>query len=306
MDSKLNISKIARPLVAVFAVGALAVALGACSSGGTTEETPADEASAASVSPPVIMNEGELNICANFDSPPNIFLDEETGEHTGVEYEIALGLAEQMGLTAKFNEMSWGGMLPALQAQQCDTIVSTLYVSEERKEVANFVPYLGAASGIMVSAENPKGVTGYDESLCGVRLLTITGTDPKYKDFIQDLCAEKGLPQMEVSAASSSALGLQQVLSDQVDVFMETYSLAGYYAKTSDGKIQVVGEPSNPNLIGAATLKSNTELNDAIQAALDEMIADGSYGAILAEWGQEALGVDVFDIESIEAGATAS
>lgn len=295
MDFIRKFGKVARPLAAVATVGVMALALTACGSNAAPGDSDAPDGSSALVSPPVVISDGSLVVCANFDSPPNIFIDEETGDYAGVEYEIALEIAERLGVEARFEAMSWGGMLAALQARQCDTIISTLYVSEEREEIVDFVPYLQSASGILVSTENPKDIGGYDETLCGHRLLTISGTDPQYTDVIQELCEEKGLPLMDLSHASSSATALQQVSSGQVDAFMESVALGAYYVHLSDGQFKLAGEAANPNQIGAATLKDNSELHDAMQATFDEMIADGTYDEILGNWGQEPLSIELWN-----------
>jgi len=50
-----------------------------------------------------------------------------------------------------------------------------------------------------------------------------------------------------------------------------------------------VGDPTDAIDIGAATLKDNTALHDAIQKAFDDLVSTGDYENILSTWGQESL-----------------
>ena len=50
-----------------------------------------------------------------------------------------------------------------------------MYIKPEREEVANFVPYLQSGSAVLVTRDNPEGITGFDDSLCGTKVIAITG-----------------------------------------------------------------------------------------------------------------------------------
>jgi polar amino acid transport system substrate-binding protein len=53
----------------------------------------------------------------------------------------------------------------------------------------------------------------------------------------------------------------------------------------------MAGEPFGTIKIGAATLKGNTALHDAIQQALQALESDGTYDKILDQWGQSELSI---------------
>jgi polar amino acid transport system substrate-binding protein len=74
--------------------------------------------------------------------------------------------------------------------------------------------------------------------------------------------------------------------------------VAGDAAATAgDGKyFDVVMDTNAPNgygtaLVGIATLKKDSGLRDAIQAALKSLIADGQYAALLAKYAMASSGV---------------
>lgn len=276
-------SSLNRPL-AYASVAVLSLALVSCGNGQGDSSGSTGESETASLP---LVNDGELASCANFSIPPNVF-KEENGTPVGAEVDIAKGLAEELGLEIAFPEYAFAGLIPALQAKQCDVIMSSLYIKPEREEVANFVPYLVSGSAVAVSKENPADVTGYDDSLCGTKVVAINGaTGATLLEEKSAECESAGLEPVEITLLDRSADALQQVISGQVDAFLDTAELMGYYEKQSDGEFVMVGETVGEIEIGAATLKENTELHDALQGAFDTLVESGRYDEILAEWGLE-------------------
>lgn len=254
--------------------------------GGQEAESAGNQESGASDL--ALVQDGVLTSCANFSTPPNIYTEAD-GTPVGAEIGLAETIAEEMGLEIAFPEYSFSGLIPALQAKQCDVIMSTLYIKPEREEIANFVPYLLSGSGVSVSRDNPEGVTGFDDSLCGVRAAAITGTTGA--GLVEEKSAEcesAGNEAIEISLLDRSADALQQLIAGQVDAFVDTYELMRYYENQSGGDFTVVGEPIGQVSIGAATLKENTELHEALGSAFDKVVESGRYAEILKEWGLEA------------------
>jgi polar amino acid transport system substrate-binding protein len=63
--------------------------------------------------------------------------------------------------------------------------------------------------------------------------------------------------------------------------------VAAYQAKQSGGQLEVVGEPYGSAPYGIA-LPKGSPLVEPMQDALKALIADGTYGKILAKYGIEA------------------
>lgn len=235
----------------------------------------------------MILTDGQFKICTG-DSAPNIYYSEDN-ELIGVEIDLAAALAEELGLELSLEEYAFAGLIPALQAKQCDAIMGSLYIKPEREEIANFVPYLYSGTAVAVTPENPKGVTGYDDSLCGVRVVGINGaTGAAAAEELSGECVADGKPAIDITLVDEGTNALQQVIAGQVDAFIDTSEIVSFYAQRAEGQFEMVGEPFGKVRIGAATLKANTELNEALDAAFQEMIDNGTYQAILADWGVES------------------
>ncbi len=277
-----------RSLVAVLAAS-LSAGLGACSS---DDSSTAEPTGPAKVQPPAILQAGTLKICApNDGTPPNVYHDE-SGELVGSEVDLGKALAAQMGLKSQFVESSFAAVIPTLQAKQCDVIMAQLYIKPEREAVVDFVPYVYSGTGIAVAKEKPADVTGLDDSLCGKKVMVAVATTAESLAMEQsDKCTAAGKPAVDVNRSNQADVSLQQLQNGQVDAFMDTAETLGYYQTKTGAKIQTVGAPFGTIKIGAATLKGNTALHDAIAAALGELESNGTYGKILDEWGMSDLSI---------------
>jgi polar amino acid transport system substrate-binding protein len=271
--------------VLALAVGG-ALALTGCSSP-SPEAAPEDSNSSAAIAPPAILAADILKVCTG-DSPPNIFYDE-NNELQGVEIDLANALADELGLTVSLEEYAFAGLIPALQAKQCDVIMGSLYIKPEREEIANFVPYLYSGTAVATQKDNPKNVTGYDDSLCGVRLVAINGATGATKAEEKSAeCKAAGNPAIEITIVDEGANAVQQVLAGQVDAFIDTSEIVSFYQQQTEDDFVMAGDPFGKIRIGAATMKDNTELNEALDTTFQAIIDSGKYEQVLADWGVEA------------------
>ena len=276
-----------------FIAGMAGVALfgiiGCSSSSDKAEPAPTGPAK---VQPPAIMDAGTLTICApNDGTPPNVYHDE-SGELVGSEVDLGKALATQMGLKSAFHESSFATVIPTLQAKQCDVIMAQLYIKPEREAVVDFVPYVYSGTGIAVSKAKPAAITGLDESLCGKKvILAVATTAESLAQEQSDKCTAAGKAPVDITRSDHADVSIQQLQNGQVDAYMDTAETLGYYATKTGAQIQSVGQPFGTIKIGAATLKGNTALHDAIAAALGELEANGTYDKILDEWGMTDLNI---------------
>jgi polar amino acid transport system substrate-binding protein len=270
--------------------GVVVLALSGCSSasdpGAPTSTGPAK------VAPPAILQADTLKICApNDGTPPSVYHDE-TGALVGSEVDLGKAIAANLGLKPQFVESAFAAVIPTLQAKQCDVIMAQLYIKPEREKVVDFVPYVWSGTGIAVSKEHPATITGLDDSLCGKKVIVAVATTAESLSQEQsDKCTGAGKQGVDISRNSHADVAIQQVQNGQVDAYLDTAESLGYYATKTGAQIQMAGQPFGTIKIGAATLKGNTVLHNAIQDAMNQLEADGSYDKILAQWGQTDLSI---------------
>ncbi|WP_309133067.1 ABC transporter substrate-binding protein [Brevibacterium sp.] len=261
---------------------------------GSSTEAAGDAGSdvEAVVDAPKTISEGELTVCASFGNPPNAYYTE-SHEETGAETDIARALGPLMGLQTKFVETKFASVIPTLQAGQCDVIMSSLYIKPEREEVVDFVPYMMSGQAVVVSKDNPKGITGYDDTMCGNKIgFQVSTTAEVAVNEQGKKCEEAGKPAISVVKTEEGTMGMQQVQTGQIDAYVDTQSAAIYTAGKSNGSLQVTGDPFGMIEIGAAVKKGNTELKDAISTALDALIESGEYTNILKKYKTEDMAIE--------------
>lgn len=271
-------------------IGAMALTLVGCSS--SSDQSAPTSAVPPKVAPPAILEAGTLKICApNDGTPPNVYHDE-SGALVGSEIDLGKALAGQLGLKPQFVESAFSAVIPTLQAKQCDVIMAQLYIKPEREKVVDFVPYVVSGTGIAVSKEHPADITGMNDSLCGKKVMVAVGTTAESLAHEQsDKCTAAGKPAVDINPNNHADVSIQQVQNGQMDAYLDTAETLGYYATKTGAQIQMAGAPFGTIDIGAATVKGNTELHNAIQQALGALEADGTYDKILGQWGQTDLSI---------------
>jgi polar amino acid transport system substrate-binding protein len=277
------------PLTVATAIATIAAIASGCSS--STESAPTTSGPP-KIAPPAILQADTLKVCApNDGTPPSVYHDE-TGKLVGSEVDLADAIAAKLGLKPQMVESGFAAVIPTLQARQCDVIMATLYIKPEREQVVDFVPYLYSGTGIAVSKEHPADITGMDDSLCGKKVIVAVATTAESLSQEQsDKCTAGGKQGVDISRNSHADVSIQQVQNGQVDAYLDTAESLGYYATKTGARIQLAGQPFGTIKIGAATLKGNTVLHNAIQDALNQLRADGTYGKILGQWGQTDLSI---------------
>lgn len=261
-------------------IGALAVVL------------MAGVANAESIAPPTsLVNAGKLTFCAEFGNPPLGFHDD-SQVLTGFEIQLGGEIAKRMGLQAEWKEVAFSAIIPALQAKQCDAILSQLFDKPARREVVDFVDYMYSSQSLLVPKGNPKNVKGL-EDLSGLKVSAGNGTtiqslmDEQSKKF-----KEAGKPEVNVVVFPKDADARQALQTGQVDVYGTTLETAAFYFSKAGQIFDIAGEPFNKIKTGIAIRKGETDTSVPIQQAFDAMKADGSYKALLDKW---ALGGDAID-----------
>jgi polar amino acid transport system substrate-binding protein len=259
--------------------------LGACGgesgSTGTNGSKPASSSAGGSASGAlagVLLKDGEISFCSDMTAPPLEFLDADQ-KPVGAEIEIGEALATSMGVKARWASTAFNGIIPALQAKQCDAILSGLYIKPEREKVVDFVPYLKSSNTVMV--QEGSAVSGID-ALCGKKAAAQTGTTAV--DYFKEADAKCSGRGIDIRLFGKDTEALQQLKLGLVDAYGTTLETAAYVMKQQPGKFAMAGDPFGAITCGIATRKDATAVHDAIDKALKAIQADGTYDKILASW----------------------
>ena len=75
------------------------------------------------------------------------------------------------------------------------------------------------------------------------------------------------------------------MLNGRADASYQDDPVTGYYTQLNPDRVEVGGVTVEPAPVGIAVRKDNPALETALRQALADMMADGTYLAILERWG---------------------
>ncbi|MGH9099510.1 MAG: ABC transporter substrate-binding protein, partial [Acidimicrobiales bacterium] len=219
------------------------------------------------LSPPTIVQAGELQFCSTIATPP---VEYYTKSHvpTGTDVELGTAIAHEMGLKAVWLNVGFSGIIPALQAHHCDAVMSDLYIKKTREGQVNFVPYMWASESVVVKAGDPDHVTGMNSSLCGLSVATqVSTTAAEYVTKTSKACVRAGKKAIAVTDFPTPITALQQVALGRDEAMATPTANAAYYMKQSPGTYGLAGAAYGKILCGIAVNKGTSKLEAAITQA---------------------------------------
>lgn len=251
-------------------------------------------ASAAEMPKDGVVEKGAVTYGVAATFPP--FEYQKGGKMIGFDIDLIEALGKKLGAQPKAMNMDFKGLIPALQGGRIDIINSAMYMNPTRAEQVDFIPYLKIGNMVLVQAGNPAKITGRDNSLCGKTVATTLGAiEETYAREDDKRCQAAGLPAVKVvtlPTGQDSYLSLRQGRADAV--FDSTPGVVELMT-ASPGVYETAGPEFESNTrIGIATRKGDKAIHGAVEAALKEIVADGTYKKIIETWKLPAS-VSLFD-----------
>lgn len=233
--------------------------------------------------PPNIASAGKVVFCSDISFPP---FESYTSANKpiGADIDIGTALSKLMGVKASWRNTGFDGIIPALQAGQCDAIISGLYDKASRRKVVDFVDYALIGNSIVVPKGNPKDVKSL-AGLSGLKVAVQSGTTLRLQLVSANKkLAHAGKPQMTIQSYPKDSDAFQQLIAGNVDAYYTVTSTAAYYGKKAHGKTQIAGPQISALPFGIATLKSDKALHKAFAKGFAELRKSGRYLKILKRW----------------------
>ena len=269
-----------RSFLAAAGLTAAALALTAC--GGSASSTASSTASSAASSEAAstsaaaeltTVEAGKLTMATNAAFPP-YEMTTDAGEFEGIDIDTAKAIAEKLGLELQIDDMDFDAALLSVQQGKADIAMAGITVTDERMAVMSFSD--SYATGIQ-SVIVPEGsdIASVDD-LAGKKIGTQRGTTGYLycsDDFGEDA----------VVAYDNGLTAVQALNNGQVDAVVIDNEPAKAYVESNPGlKILDTSYAEEDYAIGMN--KSNTALVEAVNAALEELKADGTLQAIVDKY----------------------
>jgi polar amino acid transport system substrate-binding protein len=258
----------------------------ACANGddNPTVTPTSKEAPLASLLPQEIRAKGTLVVGSDVAYAPVESFDTDNKTVIGMDPDLAKALGEKLGVTFTFQNATFKGLITSLNSKRFDILMSAMSDTAERRKDVDFVDYFTAGTSIIVKKGNPQNITKLDD-FCGKTVAIQEGTT---QDIVATAQAKKcGKNTMHVLRFDTDPKALLQVKQGRAVADLNDFPVAAYnVAQGTD--FEVVGEQIEAGPYGIAVRKADTQLRDALQKAMQAIIDDGTYAAIMKMWHVEA------------------
>ena len=237
---------------------------------------------------PAKTSKGTLTVGTDASYPPIEFMGADGTTVEGLDADLAKALGAKLGMNVRIQHAPFDSILPGLTTKKFDVGMSGFTDTKEREETVDFVTYFSAGTSFFVAEQEGGAVINTLDDLCGRTLALQKGT-AQVDDAAaqQKACAAAGKPAIKIQTFPDQPGANLAIVSGRADVGMTDSPVAAYQAKQSGGQLVVVGEPYGTAPYGIA-LPKGSPLVKPMHEAMKALIADGTYGEILAKYGIEA------------------
>lgn len=200
----------------------------------------------------------------------------DAGEIVGFDVDLAREIGRRLGIEVQFVNIPYDGLYDALVTGQVDLLVSALVAGWENEAKANFtVPYFNAGEHLVVPGSSSLSSM---EDLAGHTLAVEYGSggDVEARKW------ERRLANLTVERYSDPATALTAVLDGEADAAL----VDGISAQLGAGQHSElrVAESVTDELFAIAVGDESDELLTQVNRTLDEMMRDGTVGALIDRW----------------------
>ena len=252
--------------------GSSSTASSATASSVASSAAASSEAASAAATELTTVEAGKLTMATNAAFPP-YEMTTDAGEFEGIDIETAQAIADKLGLELQIDDMDFDAALLSVQQGKADIVMAGVTVTDERKAVMDFSDsYATGIQSIIV----PEGSDiASPDDLAGKKIGTQRGTTGYIyctDDFGEDA----------VVAYDSGLTAVQALNNGQVDAVVIDNAPAKEYVAANPGlKVLETSYAEEDYAIGMA---KGSSLEDVVNAALEELKADGTLQSIVDKY----------------------
>lgn len=266
----------------------LIMAMSACGEDEPTEASPtpaAEVSTVAEVPTDELVRPGRLVACMDMPYPPMQYFDEQ-GDPIGVDVELLTELSGRLGLEPVFQNSVYDTIIAALKSGKCDLIWADQLITPEREAELTMLPYWKSSEVFIVVKGNPEGITD-PTSLCGRSAAGQSGAleIDALEGFSED-CVDAGQEPIDIQQFQKSPDAMQALQAGHVDVYVASLVTGSYLVDQTGDQFEIAYSfgLTEGNLVGISSMPENAGLSSAVEAALQSMVDDGTYAAILEKY----------------------
>lgn len=228
---------------------------------------------------------GKLLMCTNASFPPYEMTDD-SGNIVGIDAEIAAAIADKLGLELVIDDIDFDAALISVQENRHDMILAGLTYREDRDMVMDFTDSYATGYQVIIVKEGDTTIAGTNDDL------QLVDADGNVLEDIQigvqrgttgEIYCQDAHGTDHVTSLDNGSVAVQALLNGQVDCVVIDRGPAQEYVKANQG-LEILEAEYVIEDYCAAVDEGNTDLCNAINTALNELIADGTVQDIINKY----------------------
>jgi polar amino acid transport system substrate-binding protein len=247
---------------------------GGSAGGGSGQQNLADKL------PDRIKQSKTIKVGSDISYPPVEFFKKGTQQVQGLDFDLADAMGKKLGVKVTFQNGTFDGLIPALKSKRFDILMSAMSDNAKRQKDVDFVDYFTVGTSILVKKGNPQNIQSLDD-FCGKTIALQRGTTQQA--VAEEQQKQCGARKIKILLFGTDTEAVLQVKNGRAVADMNDFPVAAYTAQ-QDPSFEVVGEQIQAGPYGIAVRKDDSQLRDALQAALQAIIDDGTYKQVLDKW----------------------
>lgn len=280
------------PTVLVLATAALALA--ACSSGGTSAATSgASGAQSSGDALAALQASGVLKVGTEGTYSPFTYHDSTTGDLTGYDVEVITAVAEKLGVEPSFSEVKWDAIFAGLESGRYDIVANEVTENDERAAKYDLSDVYSVSYPVALVAADNTSITSLADVAGKKSAQTATSN-------WGELATDNGADLVAVDGFTEAVSALRD---GRVDLtFNDNLAALSYFSTTDDTSVKIGFELPDKAVHQVFALRQDSGLVDAVDQALADLRSDGT----LAQISEKYFGSDISSPEAATASASPS
>ena len=210
--------------------------------------------------------------------PPFSYLGDD-GTYSGFDVEVCQAVCDKLGWELKIFGVNWDEKLVQLDSNECDCVWSGMTILDTMKEAGYVIskPYYDNTQVLVVKADSGLASSA---DLAGKVVAVQLGTSGEA--LLNGDLADLAASFQEVVTCNSFLTCFTELEGGAVDAVFVDLPVAASYAAKNDG-VAIIDESLGAEQYGIAFRSGDAELCAQVDAAVQALVADGTYAKIASK-----------------------
>lgn len=229
-----------------------------------------------------------LRLATSADYPPWESVNS-AGAMAGFDIDVGNAICQKIEADCQWTNQAYDGLIPALEAGQYDIVISAVSITDERRQrIAFSAPYAQAPASFGTAGEKFADVSDSGDltSVLSGKVVGVQGSsifeglvannfpDAKIKTYerADQIIADLGIGRLDAAVLETTSWASMAEANPSANL------------KTFGPQLAFADYPELGYGIGLGFQKSSGELKARVDAAIAELLADGTISALSATW----------------------